>query len=51
MGSLGFVDWHALHVRFCVLMWLVAGVLTVVVLGHLIAAPSGANAPTYIQIR
>jgi hypothetical protein len=34
VSPLAFVNWRSVHCRFCILMWLVAGVLTVVILAH-----------------
>jgi hypothetical protein len=31
MGNLGFVDWRAVNVRFCVLMWAIAVALALVI--------------------
>ena len=34
MRPLLFVNWRSVQARFCVLMWLLVGVLTIVVLAH-----------------
>jgi hypothetical protein len=51
MGSLGFVDFKALHFRFCLLMWLLAGVLAVVVLSHIIPPAAHGHSVTHVRIR
>ena len=38
MGPLLFVNWRHIHQRFCLLVWLVAMALVVVILAHFAAA-------------
>ena len=38
MGPLLFVNWRRIHQRFCLLVWLVAMALVVVILAHFAAA-------------
>ena len=40
MRPLLFADWRAINRHFCALVWLLALGLTLVILGHLVDAPS-----------
>jgi hypothetical protein len=40
MRPLLLADWRAIHRRFCVLVWLVALVLAMVILLHVVRSPS-----------
>jgi hypothetical protein len=50
MDFLGFVDWRAVNRRFCVVMWLVAVVLALVLLAHT-GSPSAAVHHIYASPR
>lgn len=45
MGPLGFVNWRAVNLRFCVLMWAVALSLSAVILIHLAGPFGGPSKP------
>jgi hypothetical protein len=42
MGPLGFVNWRIVNAQFCLLMWVAAAVLALVILMHVAPTPSSA---------
>jgi hypothetical protein len=48
---LGFVNWRTVNRYFCVLMWVVAIVLALIVLTHLVHAAPAAHASALVTAR
>ena len=46
MSPLAFVNWRSVNARFCLLMWLVAAVLGIVILMHAGPARAGHHTTT-----
>ncbi len=51
MGPLGFVNWRSVNAYFCLLMWLVAVILAVIVLGHVIHTPPPGHGGQAVGVR
>jgi hypothetical protein len=45
MGPLFLANWRVIHQRFCLLIWLVAIALVVLILAHLVAASAACAKP------